>query len=62
MEIGLLCSSNCSLEKNRQRRTRPKSLRMGRREGESPIRPEPFHNTRCCQRVELFGNASLIGQ
>ncbi|KAK8955614.1 hypothetical protein KSP40_PGU002694 [Platanthera guangdongensis] len=60
MEIGLLCSSNYSLEKHPQRRTGPKSPGMERREGEIPVRPEPCRNTRCCQRVGLFGNAALI--
>lgn len=40
----------------------PSPLEWGAREGESPVRPEPCRNTRCCQRVGLFGNAALIGR
>ncbi|KAK8970475.1 hypothetical protein KSP40_PGU012033 [Platanthera guangdongensis] len=40
----------------------PSLLEWSAREGESPVRPEPCRNTRCCQRVGLFGNAALIGR
>ncbi|KAK8956235.1 hypothetical protein KSP40_PGU020239 [Platanthera guangdongensis] len=62
MEIELPCNSNCSLEKHPQRRIGPSLLEWSAREGESPVRPEPCRNTRCCQRVGLFGNAALIGR
>ncbi|KAK8955489.1 hypothetical protein KSP40_PGU006164 [Platanthera guangdongensis] len=39
----------------------PSLLEWGAREGESPVKPEPYRNTRFCQRVRLFGNAALIG-
>ncbi|CAF2086620.1 unnamed protein product [Brassica napus] len=51
-----------SLEKRPQRRTGPKFLERGAREGESPVVPGPCRTTRRCLRVGLFGNAAPIGR
>ncbi|CAF2086529.1 unnamed protein product, partial [Brassica napus] len=48
--------------KGPQRRTGPKFLERGAREGESPAVPGPCRTTRRCLRVGLFGNAAPIGR